>query len=128
MKIALALLFLPALLFGGEVMESSYALPDGKRVLRHDVLVAAPVEKVYEAMFGSASEIVAYVPNEMIAMRAAKDLRTVVQFIRIADPNTTRVRMSTLAFGIGAEWDEPYEGLRRENAERLRRLEEKFAK
>ena len=156
-------------------MESSYPLPDGQRVLRHDVLVAAPPEKVYEAWTTSEglmsfaapfvlidmnartweasygpepkagdpknirNEIVAYVPNAMLAIRIvntppnfphpelAKRLHTVIELVPIADPNTTRVRVSMLPYGTGEEWDKVYELFRRGNAFVLKRLEEKFA-
>src|SRR5688500_1786416 len=42
-----AFVALPA--FAGEVMESSYTLPDGQRVLRHEILVPARQGEVWEA-------------------------------------------------------------------------------
>ena len=156
-------------------MESSYVLPDGQRVLRHDVLVAATPEKVYQAWTTSEglrsfaapfvvidmnartweatygpnpkagdpnnirNEVVAYIPNHMLAIRIvntppkfphpelAKRLHTVIEVVRIEDPNTTRVRVSMLPYGTGAEWDAVYELFRRGNAFVLKKLEEKFA-
>lgn len=168
------LLFAAASLRAGEVMESSYALPDGQRVLRHEVLVAARPEAVWEAWTTSKglqsfaaplvavdlqartweasyapgarlgdphnirNEIVSWLPNEMLAIRIvntppgfphpelAKRLFTVIELVRIEDPGTTRVRVSMLPYGTGAEWDRVYDLFRRGNATVLRRLEEKF--
>ena len=135
----------------GEVMESSHVLPDGTRVLRHEVLVAAPPEEVWKAWSTSEGpqplgdplvryEILSFLPNEMLSFRIvstspnfpqpelARKVFTVIELVRINDPSTTRVRISMLPYGTGAEWDAVYDLFRRENAVMLKKLEEKFAK
>ena len=110
------------------VMESSYALPDGRRVIRHDVLVAATPEAVWEALMKDPQgERLSFVPNDMLSWRNERGVFTVIQLIRIADPGTTRIRMSTLPFGSEDEWNELYERLRRANADFLQRVERRFA-
>src|SRR5688500_17585317 len=134
-----------------EVMESSYVLPGGERVLRHDVLVAAPPGEVWKAWSTNEGpqslgdplvryEILSFLPNEMLSFRIvstspnfpqpelARKVFTVIELVRINDPSTTRVRISMLPYGTGAEWDAVYDLFRRENAVMLKKLEEKFAK
>jgi hypothetical protein len=135
----------------GEVMESSYVMPDGQRVLRHEVLVAAPPEEVWKTLspseglqsFGDPSvryEILSFLPNQLLSLRIAntppnfpqpelaKKVFTVIELVRINDPSTTRVRVSMLPYGTGAEWDAVYDFFRRQNAALLKKLEQKFAK
>ncbi|HEU4521922.1 MAG TPA: hypothetical protein VFT12_07965, partial [Thermoanaerobaculia bacterium] len=110
----------------GEVMESSYAMADGSLVLRHDVLVAAPPDRVWEEVMKSAKgERLSYIPNEMLSVRSGPELFTVIQLLRINDPQTTRIRMSTLPFRSA---DEIYERLRRDNVLLLREIEQRFVK
>ena len=171
----IALLLTPTAVFAGDVMESSYSLPNGDRILRHEVLVAGTMEAVYEAWTTSKglmsfaaplaaidmkartweasyapngklgdpnnirNEIVAYVPNEMLTIRIvntppgfphpelAKTLFTVIQFLRIEDPKTTRVRVSMLPYGTGAQWDALYAFFRNGNALVLKKLEARFS-
>lgn len=173
--IIIAFAVLPA--SAAEVMESSYTLPDGARVLRHEVLVPARPEAVYEAFTTSKglmsfaaplvsidlrtggvwessyapgaelgdprnirNEVLSYVPTEMLSIRItqtppsfpnpdlAKKVFTVIQFVRINDPETTRVRISMLPYGTGSEWDRVYDLFRRGNALTLKRLHDHFAK
>lgn len=130
--VAIAFVMHTAVAFGGEVMESSYVLPDGQRVLRHEVLVDARAEELWKAWpVDGSSEVVSYLPNEMLSLRhpqLAKKVFTVIEFVRIKDPSTTRVRVSMLPYGSGAEWDAVYNHFRTANAEMLRRLEEKHRK
>ena len=134
-----------------EVMESSYVLPGGERVLRHEVLVAAPPEEVWKAWSTSEGpqplgdplvryEILSFLPNAMLSVRIAnlppdfphpelaKKVFTVIELVRINDPYTTRVRMSMLPCGNGGEWDTVYRHFRQGNAAMLKKLVEKFAK
>ena len=134
-----------------EVMESSYVLPGGERVLRHEVLVAAPPEEVWKAWSTSEGpqplgdplvryEILSFLPNAMLSVRIAnlppdfphaglaEKVFTVIELVRINDPSTTRVRMSMLPYGNGAEWDAVYNHFRRANGAMLKTLAEKFAK
>lgn len=159
----------------GEVMESSYELPDGARVLRHEVLVAAPPDAVWQAFstseglqtfaapliridlrpggvweasyapegrFGDPdnirNEVLSYIPGQMLSIRItntpprfphpelAKQVFTVIEMLRINDPETTRVRISMLPYGQGEEWDRLYALFRSGNAIVLKRLEERF--
>ena len=107
-----------------EVMESSYVLPGGERVLRHEVLVAAPPEEAWKAWSTSEGpqplgdprvryEILSFLPNAMLSIRIAnlspdfphpelaKKMFTVIELVRINDPSTTRVRLSMLPYGTG---------------------------
>ena len=84
--------------FAGEVMESSYVLPDGQRVLRHEVLVDARAEDVWKALPADGnSEVVSFLPDQMRSTRLvstppdvphpqlAKKLFTVIELVRKAD-------------------------------------------
>lgn len=130
--VTIAFVMQAAVALGGEVMESSYVLPDGQRVLRHEVLVDARAEELWKAWPADpSSEVVSYLPNEMLSLRhphLAKKVFTVIEFVRIEDPSTTRVRVSMLPYGRGAEWDAVYDKFRAANAEMLRKLEEKHRK
>lgn len=108
------------------VMESSYALPDGRRVLRHDVLVAAAPEAVWEVLMKEPpGEVLSFVPNDMLSVRNEGGTFTVIQLLRIHDPGTTRIRMSTLPIGSD---DTMYDRLRRRDASVLQSIEQRFAK
>ena len=125
--------------FAGEVMESSYVLRDGQRVLRHEVLGDGRAEDVWKALPADGnSEVVSFLPDQMRSTRLvstppdvphpqlAKKLFTVIELVRIEDPSTARVRVSMLPYGMGAEWDAVYKHFRALNADMLRRLEEKY--
>jgi hypothetical protein len=150
-KLIVMMMFAASLDASAEVMESSYVMADGQRVLRHEVLVAAPPEEVWKAFwpsealqsFGDPSlryEILSFLPNQMLSMRIANTLPdfpqpeltrkvfTVIELVRINDPSTTRVRLSMLPYGTGGEWDAVYDFFRLRNGAMLKKLEEKFAK
>lgn len=137
----LAVAICAASLSGGEVMESSYVLPDGQRVLRHEVLIDARAEELWKALpVDGNSEVVSFLPNEMRSTRIvspppgfphpqlAKKVFTVIELVRIKDPSTTRVRVSMLPYGTGVEWDAVYDHFRAANAGLLRKLEEMYRK
>jgi hypothetical protein len=55
-------------------MESSYVLPDGERVLRHEVLVGVSAEVVWKAVYppDGKYEVLSFLPNEMLSMRGGE--------------------------------------------------------
>jgi hypothetical protein len=113
------------MLGAGEVMENPETLADGTRLLRHEVLVAAPIEEVWTALGDpKREEVVAWLPNQMQVLRESEGRFTAIELLRINDPNTTRVRITTLPFGPDSK--KVYAELRERNAARLRALAARF--